>query len=74
MFGYQADGGDRTHDQPHVKTEAAGGGGRKTSLYPGLVVRTGSPVSLLAWQEGAARAQPPRRYLVMNPFETSKSH
>jgi len=72
-FGYQAHGDYRTYDQLHVKTEAARGGGRKASLYMELVMRTGSPVSLLAWQEGAARARPPGRYLVMIPFETSKN-
>ena len=62
-----------THDQPHVKAEAATGGGRKATLYKGLVICTQSPTGLMAWQNRVTRAQPPGLNLVEIPFETSKN-
>ncbi len=73
MFGHQSHGGARAHDQPHVKTEAAAGGGRKASLYMGLVMRTQSPMRLRAWGSLAILAHHGRRNLVWNPLETSKN-
>ncbi len=73
MFRHQSHGGARAHDQPHVKTEAAAGGGRKASLYLGLVMRTQSPMSLRATGGPAAVAHHGSRNLVRNPLETSKN-
>ena len=55
VFRRRAHGGHRTHDQVHVKTEAAGGGVRKASLYKGLVVGTQSPMRLMASRNRVAQ-------------------
>ncbi len=73
MFRHQSHGGARALDQPHVKTEAAAGGGRKASLYMGLVMRTESPTRLGASGSPAALAHHGGRNLVRNPLETSKN-
>ena len=58
MFRHQFHGGARALAQPHVKTEAAGGGGRKARLYKRLVVRTQSPMRLMASRNRVISAQP----------------
>ncbi len=68
MFRDLSHGGDRALAQPHVKTEAAAGGGRKASLYMGLGKRTQSPTG-----SPAALARHGDRDLVRNPLETSKN-
>ncbi len=73
LFRHQSHGSGRVHDQPHVKTEAAAGGGRKASLYMGLVMRTQSPMRLRASGRPAALAHQGVRNLVRNPLETSKN-
>ncbi len=73
LFRHQSHGSARVHDQPHVKTEAAAGGGRKASLYMGLVMRTQSPMRLRASGRPAALAHQGVRNLVRNPLETSKN-
>ncbi len=44
MFRHLSYGGARALAQPHVKTEAAAGGGRKASLYPEIASLTLSPL------------------------------
>ncbi len=74
ILRHHSHGGARAHDQTHVKTEAAAGGGRKASLYMGLIMRTESPTRLGASGSPAALAHHGGRNLVRNPFETSKNH
>ncbi len=73
MFRHLSHGGARALAQPHVKTEAAAGGGRKASLYMGLGKRTQSPMRLRASGSPAALARHGDRDLVRNPHETSKN-
>ena len=47
------------HEQPHVKAEAAAGGGRKASLYMGLLVRTPSPTRRWLGESGLLLLSPP---------------
>ncbi len=73
MFRDLSHGGARALAQPHVKTEAAVGGGRKASLYMGLGKRTQSPMRRRASGSPAALARHGERDLVRNPLETSKN-
>ncbi len=61
---HQSHGGHGSHDQPHVKAVAAVGGGRKASLYMGLVMRPSSPVRLGLAKHHPAHRNIPRRNLL----------
>ena len=70
---HQSHGGARAHEQPHVKTEAAAGGGRRASLYMRLAMRAQSPVRSTALPSPAACAKHQSRNPVPNPLATSKN-